>query len=294
MPRRVTPAQMRSKLRQAEAKQRQAINRHNAAVRKANRAINRYNQEVRAHNARVRSNQARLRRELQRLNNRPRSTTTSRRHVVVRTSVQTVQRSFVRLESAANSPTWQGDDELFDLSEGEAANSAAVLNALFGPTGDQGNDDGSQLRTTTITDELALLDPDLDSRWRGALFALHPSNPDASRHFCTSAREMLDQMLLSAAPDREVLAADPNAPLTPRGSVSRRARVVHCLRRRGTYDAALAEFIDADIDDVVTLFREFNTGTHGSAGRFDIPQLQAMKRRVEDAIRFVSRASVPQ
>lgn len=39
------------------------------------------------------------------------------------------------------------------------------------------------------------------------------------------------------------------------------------------------------------MFHEFNDGTHGNAGRFNLRQLQAIKRRVEDAVRFVARSA---
>jgi hypothetical protein len=99
---------------------------------------------------------------------------------------------------------------------------------------------------------------------------------------------MLDCMLEQAAPDDEVLASNPNAARTQQGSVSRRARVVHCLERRGSFDESLAAFIEVDLDNVVALFKDFNDGTHGHAGRFDLTQLRAIKRRVEDAVRFVA------
>jgi len=51
----------------------------------------------------------------------------------------------------------------------------------------------------------------------------------------------------------------------------------------------LEAFVEEDISNVVALFREFNSGTHGGAGRFTITQLTTIKRRVEDAIRFLHR-----
>ena len=44
---------------------------------------------------------------------------------------------------------------------------------------------------------------------------------------------------------------------------------------------------------MIALFDEFNSGTHGSAGRFGLDQLRALKIRVEDAIRFVYRIAYP-
>jgi hypothetical protein len=41
------------------------------------------------------------------------------------------------------------------------------------------------------------------------LFVLSPNNPDAARHFCTIAREVLTSLLDIAAPDSSVLASNP-------------------------------------------------------------------------------------
>lgn len=289
MARRLTPSQIRSQLRQAEQKQRQAISKFNSAVRKYNsdvkRAVDDYNREARAHNQRARANRQRLRAEIARLNSQSSGT----RYVILRRSVQTVRQSFVGIETAAEAGTWRGGDDLFEMSEGEAANSVAVLNALLAePNGATLDDDGA-LRQTTITDELEQIDPDLDARWSGALFSLHPSNPDAARHFCTSAREILTRILEGEAPDDAVKTANPTYPKTPSGGVSRRARIRYCLDRQGTYDPSLQAFVEADLDNVLTLFQDFNRGTHGTAGRFDLGQLAAIKKRVEDAIRFLHR-----
>jgi hypothetical protein len=45
--------------------------------------------------------------------------------------------------------------------------------------------------------------------------------------------------------------------------------------------------VDADVDNVLDLFGIVNAGTHGVAGTYDIDALTAIKRRVEDAIRFL-------
>jgi len=49
------------------------------------------------------------------------------------------------------------------------------------------------------------------------------------------------------------------------------------------------DFVEADIDNVLALFGEFNSGTHGSARRFSLDQLRTLKARVEDAVLFVLR-----
>ena len=298
MARRMTPAQYNAWVRQENARRKRAVDAHNAEVRRVNahnqRVVADHNRKVDAHNRRVvtdynrrvRAHNDRLRREVARLNTQAATT-----HAVYRTSVTTLRQTFSELELAADAPGWTGSEDLFDLSESETANSVAALNALLDdPTGSLVEAEQiAALRTTVISSELNAFDPDLDARWRGALFALHPANPDASRHFCTSARELLSSFLELVAPDNEVLAADPNCPLTEHGTVSRRAKIRHCLNRRGGFDPALEAFIEADLDNVISLFREFNDGTHGRAGRFDLQGLAAIKMRVEGAIQFVAR-----
>lgn len=281
MPRRVTPAQFRAQVQRVQQQHRQAISKLNSDIRKHNRAVDNYNAAARQHNARVRANRDRLRRELARLNSSTRSTT----RVTFRTSVSAVQQAYVRVEEAANSEHWVGDDDLLDLIDGEAANSAATWNVLHGEVLEHSA--GGDLIDTRITDELVSIDPDLDARWRGALFSLSPANPDAARHFCTSSRELIDRILVRSAPDNEVKAQLPNYERTPNGSVARRARIRLCLVRSGRYSPEVHDFVDADLDNVIQLFAEFNDGTHGSAGHFSDGQLRTIKQRVEDALLFL-------
>jgi len=114
-----------------------------------------------------------------------------------------------------------------------------------------------------------------------------PSNPDAACHFCTSAREALITMIDSAAPDSRVVEADPARDRTGRGVPTRRANVGFLLRRKGIDESQIEDLIEEDIDNVLGLFREFNYGTHGHAGRFTITQLNALRLRVESAIEFI-------
>lgn len=210
--------------------------------------------------------------------------------VQYRTSVSRLTEAVDRLDERSPISAW-GDTDILDASEGEAANSVAALNALLdqAPAKDPTGAEVEELQATVVDRELARLDTDLDARWRGALFALHPRNPDAARHFCTSTREMLSDMLDIVAPSHLVEMDDPSCARTQQGSVSRRARIRFCLRRSGTYDKVLEDFVEEDITNVLALFREFNEGTHGAAGRFTLGQLNALKIRAEDAIRFIIR-----
>ncbi len=287
MARRVSPSQLRSQLRQAQAKRKQAIDRYNQAVRTYNQkvrsAVNQYNAKVRAHNSRVRANRSRLRQELDKL---ARAASRPTRRTTLRTSVETVHRTYVRLESAAETRQY-GDhyNQILDLSEREAANSASVMNAILGNPEPSGGDEN--VRSTTLDPILTLISADLPDRWHGALFSLNPNNPDAARHFCTSAREILTRILDSCAPNRTVLAEMPDCDKVREGTPTRRSKIRFFLHHGNMAEKPLEDFVEEDMKNVLQLFREFNDGTHGTAGRFSLDQLSAIKTRVEDAVEFL-------
>jgi len=282
-------SQIQSQLRQVAARQQRAVDDYNRAVRKYNsgvrRAVDTYNRDVRAHNTKVRANRERLRRELTRLTASPGSTA----YGYYQQSVVNLRQSFTRIEGAASAGRWSSGDDVYDLVEGETANSVLVLNALLGNVDETQGPQQDDLQTSTIAAELSAFSAELVARWDGALYALHPKNPDAARHFCTSAREILSAIIEQVAPDEEVNAAGNAYPRTAEGKVTRRARIRYSLERGGIHDVDLEEFVDRDIENVLALFRDFNDGTHGSAGRFDLTQLTAIKRRVEDAVHFLHR-----
>lgn len=295
MARRISTSQFRSKLRQAEQKQRQAINRYNQAVRthnqKLNQAINQYNQEVRAHNARVRAYRQKLTSALNRLKSL--SATTTTRHITFRTSVTTLHERYTRFEEHS-APRYEdtANAHIVDLVDREDANNLDVMNALL--SGEEaGEQDQSGIEGTTIGTELVKISPELDARWKGAIYALNPRNPDAARHFCTSAREIFTQILETKAPDNEVLATLPGCDLTEQGKPTRRSKIRFFLHRRGLNDTYLEEFVEEDMENIVQLFRVFNDGTHGSAGVFTFTQLVSIKRRVEDGIAFLANVIGP-
>ena len=286
MVRRVTPAQFRSIVRQAQTKQKQAIDKYNREVQAYNRkvkaTINKYNQDVNRYNARVRANQHRLRRELDKLAQAASQT----RYVTFRMSVESVQRSYIRLESNAEASHYDDHyNEVLDLSEQEAANSASVMNALLGNPEDLKHPEA--IHSSTLDYILSPVSGGLRDRWHGALFSLNPRNPDAGRHFCTSARELLTQILDSRAPDKLVLREMPECETTSNGMPTRRSKIRYFLRLKRMADETLEDFVEQDMSNVVQLFREFNDGTHGSSGHFTYQQLVAIKKRVEDAVAFL-------
>lgn len=290
MARRYSSSQIRSKLRQAEQKQKQAINKYNQEVRRHNQkvknAVNEYNQAVRAYNSQVRTNRQRLKNALARLS-RQSTTTTTVRYTVYRTSVNTLYESYSRLEDYVDSEQLGPQyDRFLDLSERETANSLEVTNSILG----EGNDEDTtaeELENDALLDGLRSVKPDLDDRWKGAVFALNPRNPDAARHFCTSAREIITQILELKAPDNEVFALLPACETTDRGNPTRRSKIRYFLHRQGMTEDMFEDFVENDMENIIQLFRIFNDGTHGSAGTFDLIQLSTIKKRVEDGIKFL-------
>jgi Predicted pPIWI-associating nuclease len=273
--------------RTVEEHNRKVVNAYNQGVKRVNdnirRSVDDYNREVRAHNSRVMANRQRLQTALQNLNRQPVTT----RYVTFRTSVESVNRAYSRLDQQPGAHLGANYARFVDLSEREAANSVEVMNSLLGsPPSPDGPPD--QLENSQLTDELRKMSPDLDRRWQGAVYALNPRNPDAARHFCTSAREIVIQILDTHAPDAEVFELLPDCDRTELGSPTRRAKVKFFLRRKGLGTDALEDFVEKDIENIVQLFRVFNEGTHGSAGAFGFAELNSIRKRVEDGIFFLS------
>ncbi|MEQ8935614.1 MAG: hypothetical protein RIE56_07465 [Amphiplicatus sp.] len=203
-----------------------------------------------------------------------------------RTSVETVQRSYTVLERRADAEFYdERFDHFLDLSEREAANSVSVMNALQGETPENESEDTPP--PSAIDDILNAISKDVHDRWHGALFALSPENPDAARHFCTSARELLTEILEKFAKDDDVARALPDCERTQQGKPTRRAKIRFFFHGHGIADDAVTAFVEDDMENVVQLFRVFNDGAHGSAGRFEHAQLLAIRARVEGAVSFL-------
>jgi len=295
MVRRVTPAQFRAAVQKAQRDQKRAIDnynrevrKHNAAVKQAvskyNREVRNYNSRARAHKRKVESQRRRVQQEIQRLNARPAANT----FVAVRTSTQTFVQRYEGVETTLAGRTLGTQDRLFlDLASDEAANSAYLLNAFDGDGSPEEDLSEDHLRAPSLTAELSLFSQDLVDRWTGALFALSPANPDAARHFCTSAREVVITMLDTSAPDKVVLVANPECELTDRGAPTRRAKIKYLMGRHNVAAPEITELVAEDVDNVLSLFRTFNDGTHGHAGRFSITELTALRTRVESAVSFI-------
>lgn len=274
MVRKISTSQLRSQLRRLESKQRTAINNYN-------RAIKNYNTQVRKINNELRRNQQKIKSELSKLNSGLRITTT------YSTSVRTLNVSYQRVtdnyEVLENTNSKQ--EQLYDLIEQENANNLVVANTLNNPN-DTVEIEGS-LNDSMIGDKLKILSPDLNDRWNGALYSLNPKNPDATRHFCTSSREIFTDIFDNYAHDEEVFNMFPNCDKTERGNATRRWKIKYFLNKKGIELKGAEEFIDNDIDNILELYHILSDGTHGYAGRYTFIQLKAIKKRVEDGILFL-------
>lgn len=248
---------------------------HNREVRRVNQnnraAVDKYNRAVHAHNAEIKRQRQRRLAALR--------ASSSNQYVEVRQSTFELSARFdLAVREAA-------DAELLALSEREAGNSARLAEALVAdePTAPEATDD------TGILEYLQGFSQDLCDRWRGAIFALSPANPDAGRHFCTSAREIFTEILERWADNKNVLAADPACELTPnKTGPSRRAKIRYLLKRKGADTPEMLGFVEKDIDDVLQLFHVFNEATHGAAGKHGFTKLLHIRQRVEGGIMFLA------
>ena len=287
MVRRMTRSQLQAEGRRADAQRRAAVQQlnskiraHNTQVRRRNAArkqvVDEYNRQVRQYNSRVRANRARINSTLSRLRSRGSTSRTVR-----------VYQSAVSLTTVYEGLDRSGIDPVItNLAEREAANSLSVADALLGDEPDPYFATQS-LTETKVAGLLESYSGDLSDRWAGAMFALHPGNPDAARHFCTSAREIIAGIINSEAPDEDVLDCFPDAERTEQGTPTRREKIRYCLARTEREDSLVEDFFEANITDLSALFRDLNAGAHGPAGKFSPSQLLAVKTRAEDAIGFV-------
>lgn len=285
MARKFNISQFKSKLNQIKTKQRAAIRKFESDV---NRVVNKHNQGVRQHNAQVRANKQKLITAQRTFQNRSYSPiATVRYSTEYRQSVSVLNTSYERLKSHIT-PQQDSYDRrlLLDLPEQENTNSLMLYNSLAGYDEGDGQTE-YDLKRTAIEELLYEASPEYCNRWKGAIFALNPGNPDAARHFCTSAREICIGILDIHAPDHEVRAFA-GCELSQEGRPTRRSKINYLLDRKSIREQPFETFVDEDLKNVLQLFPELNSGTHGNAGKFGIPQLLKLKKRVEDSIVFIS------
>ena len=268
-------SRFKSQVRQAQQKAEREMKRE---MTKATRKFeNEMNRELRKYNSKIRHNQQIITRELNKLRSYStvQSTYTAslgimhQRYAVVGS---TYQDSFVTPEQ----------EYILDLVEQEHANSLITANAVE-------NDSFSEDNTADIEigNKLQVVSEDLNNRWRGAVFALNPQNPDAARHFCTSAREIFTEFIELRAPDDKVIEHDPSCERTPQNKTPTRRTKIKYMMRNIDIDDSVIDFAEADISNILELFHVLSDGTHGAAGRYEFQKLVQVKKRVEQSINFL-------
>lgn len=292
MARHYSASQIKSKLRQSQNNLKQAINKYNReadrynanvkkAIRQYNTAVNNYNAKVRSHNATVRRNRQIINNELRRLN--AQSTTTTS----FRLSTQRMHQTYSRV----NDVYYEGydvtpqQDRILDLIEQEQATGLVASNYI-----ENGNPPTEQPEDIELGNKLALVSEDLNNRWKGAVFALNPNNPDATRHFCTSTREIFTEFLEIKAPDEAVFIFNPMCARAENGHATRREKIKYMMRNVDMDDSVVA-FVEEDIKNILELNHLLSGGTHGPAGKYSFDQLLQVKKRVEQGVNFLCEIS---
>ena len=293
-----------TQFKQAVNNYNRAANNHNNAVKKRindyNRQVNQYNQQLKRnvdnYNCEVRKFNTEQERRRQKLNQSIRAFNNSRYTIRTTTtvfsyheSVEHLQRSYINLDTfnQNNSYYTETNPKLFeDYPTQETNNSVQLYNSLNGV--DEGDYIAPQeLQQSYIVQKLNEISPDLKNRWKGALFSLSPNNPDACRHFCTSVREIFTQVIDIKAPDYLVISNFPNCEFH-QSKPNRRFKIKYILSQKTIHSEQLEQFVESDINDLLSLFQTLNDGTHGSAGKFTIQQLLKLKKRIEDSISFMT------
>ena len=293
------------KVNQHNAKVKRDIDNHNREVKRHNdrliqqrkqdikkvndynkKQVDDYNRQVRQYNNAQRNQRSQLKSAIQKFNQSQNSFTTSKTSTVYTQSVVKLENSYEILDSYNQVNNIEDNSLLVDCPTQETSNSVQLYNSITGV--DQGDIlDPNDLKRTIVEDKLYKISTELGKRWKGAIYSLSPGNPDAARHFCTSVREVFIQLFEIKAPDIEVLNFNPNCELY-NGKPSRKEKIKYILTSQSNSNEHLVSFIDADVDDLLTLFRTLNNGTHGSVGTFTVQQLLKLKKRAEDSIVFIS------
>ena len=247
------------------------------AERKIKQNINNFNREVREYNSNVRRNRNKILREL----NRMQSANTLNTEYY--TSVQLVHNTYTKVNELYNKGIV--DDELFNAIENENANSLELGNVVLNKS--EIEDSEESFNELNISDKLIKISPDLNNRWKGALFSLSPDNPEAARHFCTSTREILKVLIDDGIKDKDVINNNPKCEKTKNGTPTRREKIKYAMSKKGISNELIIEFTDNNIENIVSLINELSNGTHGHSNKYSLNQLKLFRKRFEDSINFV-------
>jgi len=278
MAKKINMSSFNSKVRQIQRRaERQMQSELNKATRKFENDVK---LELRKYNSSTRTNQQRIIRELNKLS----SNSTVRTQYTI--SLKLMHQYYTAINNTyENNYVTPEQEHILELVEREQANGLITANVVE-------NEDFSEETADDIKigSKLQVISEDLNNRWKGAVFALNRQNPDASRHFCTSAREIFTEFIELKAPDEKVFEYNSNCDKTDRGSATRREKIKYMMRNIDI-DESVINFTEANITNILELFHVLSNGTHGAAGRYEFEKLLQVKKRVEQGIIFLCEIS---
>lgn len=134
---------------------------------------------------------------------------------------------------------------------------------------------------------LRVLDPSLIKLWKGAKEALNSNNPDATRHFITSLRELITHVIHKLSPDDELSAWSSSPDYYHNNRPTRRGRLLFICRKIN-HDQ-FSDLLKKDIDLLLAYVDVFQEGTHAIDSHLTKTQLDLLMLKVESYIRFLIR-----
>lgn len=131
--------------------------------------------------------------------------------------------------------------------------------------------------------------PHLARMYAGARQAFRGRNPERTRHFMISVRELLQALLLTVAPDDSVVSwvqENSKLDLMVDGRITRRGRLSYLCRRIDGHP--MTDFVEADIRSFNSLMNLLNR-VHDPTIDLDDDRLQAVLLRTDGIILFIAR-----
>lgn len=132
---------------------------------------------------------------------------------------------------------------------------------------------------------LPRIDSALFRLWAGANQALTSDNPDRVRHFSTSVRELMTNVLHHLSPDDKVKQWSSNPNFYKDGRPIREARLMYICRDINV--GPFQKFVQMDVAATIEFINLFHEGTHKIKSSFTEKQLLALKAKAESTLTFL-------
>jgi len=140
-----------------------------------------------------------------------------------------------------------------------------------------------------ITDDLLklldLIDPKLKNLWNGAKEVIKSRGSDAPRHLSISLRELLTHVIHKLSPDENIRKWSTLPEHYHKDRPTRKARLLYIYR--SVSFGPFSNFVEKDIEALLSLFDLFQEGTHSVTPPFSDEQLAMLLARTESALRFL-------